>query len=61
MTLIKIKNELSKEEHDRATASGADGTVLEMTPSLFIITGLEIEETQCVSADPWLPILIPYT
>jgi hypothetical protein len=51
MTLIKIKNELSKEEHDRATASGADATVLEMTPSSFIISGLEIEETQCVPID----------
>jgi hypothetical protein len=48
MTLTKIKNELSKEEHERATALGADATLLEMTPSLFVITGLELEETQSV-------------
>jgi hypothetical protein len=46
MTMTKIKNELSKEEHVRAAASGADATVLEITPSSFIITALEIEETQ---------------
>jgi hypothetical protein len=46
MTLIKIKNELSKEEHDRAAASSGDVAMLEMTPSTFIIAGIDIEETQ---------------
>jgi hypothetical protein len=47
VSLAKIKNELSQEEHDRAVATGdTDPSLLEMTQSLFVITGLELQETQ---------------
>jgi hypothetical protein len=47
VSLAKIKNELSQEEHDRAAAAGdTDPSLLDMTPSMFVITGLELQETQ---------------
>jgi hypothetical protein len=58
ITLAKIKNELSIEEHNRAaSAGGADASLLEVTPSSFIITGLEIEETQYVISIIYCPLI----
>jgi hypothetical protein len=46
VTLASVKKKISEEEHKKTAQGKADFIGLEMTPSDFIIAGLDLEEQQ---------------
>jgi hypothetical protein len=48
ISVAKIKSQLAKQDHDDAIKGSIDFSNMNVTPSSFIATGLELEELQYV-------------